>query len=119
MSTEAESATLTPVAARGIVPGMTALTDLTPEQIAEREAKLDRLTEISAVLSKVDDLHLERGALYQDLKKLGMTRRELAAIAGVSAVTVDWATKRVADRANGAKTTSARRTRRQRPATTP
>lgn len=87
---------------------MTELRELTPAEVADRDAKVGRLTELSAVLAKVDEMHLERGQLYQDLKKLGMTRRQLAAIAGVSAVAVDWATQRVAHRANGATTSTAR-----------
>lgn len=83
--------------------------ELTPAEIRQRDAMVDELTELSAILAKVDEMHLRRGELYEALKKLGLTRQDLADIAGLEKVSVDWTAKRFRDRQAGATTSTHRR----------
>lgn len=100
------------VVSRANLNRVTAQRELTPDEIAQRDAMIDELTTLSAVLARVDAMHLRRGELYENLKGLGVTRRDLAAIAGISTVTVDWGSKRWKDHQAGVPTSTARRHRR-------
>jgi hypothetical protein len=94
---------------------MTPPRELTPDEQRQRDQLVEELTALSAALDKTElrAKYLRRGEVYEALKALGMTRRELGAVAGLKAVSVDWGAGRARDHRAGATTSAARRGRRQ------
>lgn len=83
----------------------------------EQRALIDELVQLRAILDKKNlrKMYARCGVIYNQLIDLGLTRRQVSSIAGLTAVGMDWGKKAAVERGagvEGARTTKKRTKRR-------
>lgn len=79
---------------------------------------IDELVLLRAILDRKNLQHMYArcGAIYEELQRLGLTRKQVAQIAGLSPVGMDWGKKAAAERGaglQGTRTTTPRSKKKQ------